>query len=323
MLFSCAVSYADASDIASLYSDCIVMVEAVSEGGESIGSGLFVTSDGYIITNAHVVEGENLRVTLKDKTSCPAALVGYDVEKDIALIKTDINNSPCVTFGSSSELKAGEDIVVIGAPKGLDQTVTKGIISNLSREHMGNTYIQVDAAINQGNSGGPVFNMNGAVVGMVTLKDRSSDGIAFAIPSDVIMNFLENSKVPYSTKLGSLKPEPQKEETAKEDSKASEKPKKSPDKKKNISKVYIYAAGAAALVLLGGITALIIFMVKRKRINALASSGMPADMPISGNISGEDLSDINIVLGNRQQAGTQPVRQDAEEDLTDIDIELK
>jgi len=310
------ICYGDASDIAALYSDCIVVVETSMSNGGSIGSGSLVSSDGYIITNAHAVDGENLRVTLKNKTMYPADLISYDIEKDIAIIKINVTGLPSITFGSSSDLKSGQDIVVIGAPKGLDQTVTKGIISNLDREHRGNNYIQIDAAVNSGNSGGPVFNMDGAMVGMVTLKDRSSDGIAFAIPSDVLMSFLNNSNVNYSTKLGTQKNN-EKVSSEKKDEKP--KPIKKPEKKKKLPKLYIYAICIGSFILLSIIITIIIMAIKKKRRVFASQSNIPSN----DNFAQEDLSDLNIILSDKQQIGTSRVSHSESENLDDIDIELK
>jgi serine protease Do len=158
-----------------------------AEKQKGMGSGFVIDSGGYIMTNAHVVEGaERLEVTLDDGKKYPATLVGSDPRGDIALLKiTVLKPIPQVTMGFG-RIRAGEQIFAVGAPFGLDYTVTSGIISNVYRE-VGDLLpgIQIDAAVNPGNSGGPLFNMKGEVIGVnsqIFSKTGIFAGIAFAIP---------------------------------------------------------------------------------------------------------------------------------------------
>lgn len=171
----------------------------------STGSGFFLTKDGYVVTNHHVIEGGgNLTVMTFDGTEYPATLVGSDNANDVALLKVEGENFPAVTLGSSDDLVVGDQVVAIGNPLGeLTATQTVGYVS--AKERGVNTsgfsinMIQTDAAINSGNSGGPLFNMNGEVVGITTAKYSGNsgsgatiEGIGFAIPIDDVKDMLED-----------------------------------------------------------------------------------------------------------------------------------
>ena len=153
------------------------------------GSGIVVSSDGYILTNNHVISGATRISATVDGEHFDATLVGSDSEMDIALIKVDKSGLQPVVFGDSSNIKIGENVVVIGNPLGqLGGTVTEGIISALNRDITINnetlSLIQTDAAVNPGNSGGGLFDLRGELIGMVTAKSKSAtyEGIGFAIP---------------------------------------------------------------------------------------------------------------------------------------------
>ena len=162
----------------------------------SLGSGFIIDKDGYIITNNHVIEGaDEIKVRLSDKEEFDAKIIGRDVKTDVALIKIDPPNGlPVAKLGNSDELKVGEWVMAIGNPFGLDQTVTVGIVSAGGRRIGAGPYedfIQTDAAINQGNSGGPLFNTRGEVVGVNTAIFSTSGGnigIGFAIPVNMAKN---------------------------------------------------------------------------------------------------------------------------------------
>ena len=164
------------------------------ETRQGLGSGFIVSSDGQIVTNNHVVEGaETVTVKLADGRSFEASVVGSDPMTDIAVLKINADvDLPFVAFGSSKGLRVGDEVVAVGNPFGLGGTVTSGIISALSRDiNAGpfDDFIQTDAAINRGNSGGPLFNNEGAVIGMNTAiisPGGGSVGIGFAVPSDLV-----------------------------------------------------------------------------------------------------------------------------------------
>jgi len=162
---------------------------------QSVGSGFIISADGYLITNAHVVDGaDEVKVNLADKREFKAKVIGTDKRTDIALLKIDATNLPKVTIGDPEKLRVGEWVVAIGKPFGLENTMTAGIVSakgrDLPQENLV-PYIQTDAAINPGNSGGPLFNLKGEVVGINSqIYSRSGGfmGLAFAIPIDIAMN---------------------------------------------------------------------------------------------------------------------------------------
>ena len=161
----------------------------------SVGSGFIISADGYILTNAHVVEGsEAIIVGLNDRSELAATLVGTDERSDVALLKVEADNLPTVKIGDSSTLKVGQWVLAIGSPFGFNYTATQGIISGLSRRLPGGNYvpfIQTDAAVNPGNSGGPLFNLNGEVIGVnsqIYSRTGGYQGVSFAIPIEVAMD---------------------------------------------------------------------------------------------------------------------------------------
>ena len=159
---------------------------------DAFGSGMIITSDGYILTNSHVVKNaDKIEVTLSDKRSFKGKVVAQDPDTDIAVVKINAKNLPIVEFGNSDKLEVGELVLAIGGPFGLTKTVTSGIVSATGRDKVNITeygdLIQTDAAINPGNSGGPLVNIEGKVIGVnVAIFSRSGgyQGIGFAIPSN-------------------------------------------------------------------------------------------------------------------------------------------
>ncbi|MFN3397965.1 MAG: DegQ family serine endoprotease [Sulfurimicrobium sp.] len=160
----------------------------------SLGSGFIISPDGYILTNAHVVDGaDEVTVRLTDKREFRAKVIGSDLKTDVALIKIDANKLPTVTIGKPEQLKVGEWVAAIGSPFGFDNSITAGIVSAKGRSLPQENYvpfIQTDVAINPGNSGGPLFNMKGEVVGInsqILSRTGGYMGMSFAIPIDVAM----------------------------------------------------------------------------------------------------------------------------------------
>ncbi len=158
----------------------------------SLGSGFIISTDGYILTNAHVVEAaDEINVKLNDKREFKAKVIGSDKRTDIALIKIEASGLPAVKFGDPNKLKVGEWVIAIGSPFGFENTVTAGIVSakgrSLPQENFV-PFIQTDAAVNPGNSGGPLFNMRGEVVGInsqIYSRTGGFMGLSFSIPIDV------------------------------------------------------------------------------------------------------------------------------------------
>lgn len=169
--------------------------EAQQGPATSLGSGFIIDADkGYVVTNAHVVQdAEKVRVTLHDDTTLPAEIIGKDEKMDLALLKVDVSKHKltAVHFGDSSPLRVGDWVMAIGNPFGLGGTVTAGIVSAQARDIQAGPYddfIQTDASINRGNSGGPMFDMSGNVIGINTAiysPSGGSVGIGFAIPSNL------------------------------------------------------------------------------------------------------------------------------------------
>ena len=169
---------------------------------KSLGSGFIISSDGYILTNAHVVEtADEITVKLNDKREFVAEIIGTDRKTDIALIKINATDLPKVTQGNPENLKVGEWVVAIGSPFGFEHSVTAGIVSAKGRSLAQENYvpfIQTDVAINPGNSGGPLFNMRGEVVGInsqIYSRTGGFMGLSFAIPINVATEIADQLKV--------------------------------------------------------------------------------------------------------------------------------
>jgi serine protease Do len=169
----------------------------------SMGSGFIISPDGYVLTNNHVVDGaDNVTVRLSDRRELDAKVVGTDAQYDIALLKLNATDLPVVSLGDSKVVKAGQWVVAIGSPFGFDHSVTAGIISAVGRNFGGADqqyvpFIQTDVPINRGNSGGPLFNLNGQVVGInsqIFSNTGGFMGVSFAIPIDIAMNAVEQIK---------------------------------------------------------------------------------------------------------------------------------
>jgi len=165
--------------------------DAIRKG---VGSGFIVSADGYILTNAHVVDdASEVMVKLTDKREFKAKVIGVDRRTDVALVKIDARDLPMVRIGDASKARVGEWVAAIGSPFGLENTVTAGIISAKSRSLPDESYvpfIQTDVAINPGNSGGPLFNMAGEVIGInsqIYSRTGGYMGLSFAVPIDVAM----------------------------------------------------------------------------------------------------------------------------------------
>lgn len=164
----------------------------------AVGSGFLISADGYVITNNHVVAGaDEIQVILNDRRVFIASVVGLDEPSDLALLKIDVQNLPFVQFGDSEAVRVGDWVLAIGSPFGLEFSAAAGIVSAKGRSVPGRTtynymaFIQTDVAINQGNSGGPLFNLAGEVIGInsqILSSTGGSNGISFSIPSNVATN---------------------------------------------------------------------------------------------------------------------------------------
>ena len=167
----------------------------------SVGSGFILTSDGYIMTNNHVVSDSiEISITLSDETVLEAKLIGSDSRSDLALLKVDGKDLPIVSVATADNLKVGEWVLAIGSPFGFSHTVTAGIVSGKQRKLPNESYvpyIQTDVAINPGNSGGPLFNLSGDVVGVnaqIYTRTGGFMGVSFAIPSETMLDVFSQLK---------------------------------------------------------------------------------------------------------------------------------
>lgn len=173
--------------------------EARPRRTSSLGSGVIVSPNGYILTNHHVIEAaDEVEVALVDGRKAKASVIGSDPESDLAVLKVKLNDLPAITFGQSQQVKVGDVVLAVGNPFGVGQSVTMGIVSALSRSRVGiNTFenfIQTDAAVNPGNSGGALTDTSGNLIGINTAiysRTGGSLGIGFAIPTHVAKQIME------------------------------------------------------------------------------------------------------------------------------------
>ena len=190
----------DVSDLVKQIGEAVVQVRTP----EGLGSGFFINADGYLITNFHVIEGEteiSVEVyhqndgQLQRDTYKQVRIVAINKFHDLSLLHIEDKDAPkfkWVTLGSSDALSVGDSVFAIGSPLGLERTVTQGIISTKTRELEGELYLQTSTQINPGNSGGPLFNLAGEVVGVTNMKLTFGEGLGFAIPVELVKNFLDH-----------------------------------------------------------------------------------------------------------------------------------
>ena len=190
----------DVRDLVKQIGEAVVQVRTPS----GLGSGFFINADGYLITNFHVIEGETeLTVEvyrqvdgqLDRETYKKVRIVAINKFQDLALLKIEDKDAPrfkFLTLGNSDALSVGDPVFAIGSPLGLERTVTEGILSTKTRELEGELYLQTTAQINPGNSGGPLFDMAGEVIGVTNMKIMFGEGLGFAIPVELVKNFLDH-----------------------------------------------------------------------------------------------------------------------------------
>jgi serine protease Do len=190
----------DVQDLVKQIGEAVVQVRTP----EGLGSGFFINADGYLITNFHVIEGEteiSVEVyhqtdgQLERDTYKQVRIIAINKFHDLALLHIEDKNAPkfkFITLGSADGLTVGDSVFAIGSPLGLERTVTQGIISTKTRELEGELYLQTTTQINPGNSGGPLFNMAGEVVGVTNMKITFGEGLGFAIPVELVKNFLDH-----------------------------------------------------------------------------------------------------------------------------------
>jgi serine protease Do len=190
----------DVSSLVKQIGEAVVQVRTP----EGLGSGFFINADGYLITNFHVIEGEteiSVEVyhqkdgQLDRETYKQVKIIAINKFHDLALLKIEDKNAPkfkFITLGNSDALSVGDAVFAVGSPLGLERTVTQGIVSTKTRQLEGNLYLQTSTQINPGNSGGPLFNLAGEVVGVTNMKITFGEGLAFAIPVELVKNFLDH-----------------------------------------------------------------------------------------------------------------------------------
>ena len=186
-------------DLVKAIGDRVVLIKTPS----GLGSGFIIHPDGYLMTNDHVIAGENeVTVTVfgagtERQTYANVRILAASADLDLALLKIDTPDNrqfPTVPIGDADDLKQGQPVFAIGAPLGLERSVSEGIVSLRNRQEEGHIFIQTTTQINPGNSGGPLFNLRGEVVGVNNMKivQTGAEGLGFAIPATVVKNFLRN-----------------------------------------------------------------------------------------------------------------------------------
>jgi serine protease Do len=195
-----AAAARDVQDLVKQIGEAVVQVRTPS----GLGSGFFINADGYLITNFHVIQGEteiSVEVyhrrdgQLDRETYKQVKIIAINKFQDLALLKIEDKDAPkfrYVSLGNSDALSVGDSVFAIGSPMGLERTVTSGILSTKTRELEGELYLQTTAQINPGNSGGPLFNMAGDVIGITNMKIMFGEGLGFAIPVELLKNFLDH-----------------------------------------------------------------------------------------------------------------------------------
>jgi serine protease Do len=190
----------DVSSLVKQIGEAVVQVRTP----EGLGSGFFINADGYLITNFHVIEGETeisvevyhqLNGQLDRETYKQVKIIAINKFHDLALLHIEDKSAPkfkYVMLGSSDALSVGDSVFAIGSPLGLERTVTQGILSTKTRELEGELYLQTSTQINPGNSGGPLLNLAGEVVGVTNMKITFGEGLGFAIPVELVKNFLDH-----------------------------------------------------------------------------------------------------------------------------------
>lgn len=264
--------------ITEISSSAVVSIEA----GSRTGSGFFINASGFILTSGHIVKDTKQVLVILNNGESLKGEVFIQGEKDYAIIKTSRNNTPSLRLGNSKTVKQGETILIMGSPKGLPNTASRGIVSNPSREVDGAQFMQIDASLNPGNSGGPIINMSGEVVGIATATMVDAQGIGFVLPiEDTFLTVLEN-RIPVNTSLNN-------EELALQQIKNDKVP-MIPSKLANLRGYYL-AAGIGGFILV----LVVCFHFRRKHKNRILEKDVTIEIrpPEKDEIKDEDI-DITL-----------------------------
>ena len=188
------------AQIARRVSPSVVVIRGKTDAGDVLGSGFLVSRDGEIVTNLHVIKDMKSAIvqTATGEVFDSLSVLATDERRDIAVVKIAGFDLPVLTLGNSDDLTVGDPVVIVGSPRGLEGTVTAGILSSVRDTGEGFKILQTDAAVNPGNSGGPLVNHKGQAVGVVSFKLRSAEGLGFGVPINYVHGLLNNLHEPVS-----------------------------------------------------------------------------------------------------------------------------
>lgn len=291
-------SFASSNKLIEKASESVVTIV----NGESLGTGFVINSNGYVLTNNHVIkDATSLKIKLGEK-EYKGKVVDKDSKKDVAIVKIEgVKNIPSITLANSDEVSNTEDVYAIGSPSGLEKTTTKGIISNKERDINNIKYIQIDAVINPGSSGGPLLNEDGEVIGINTMIDEATKDYGFALPINIAIELLDKNNVDYILTLDNAL----ENKASNNDEKVENKNNQENAPIENIKNNKLYLIGSIVIIVLvvGGLVFAILY-IKNKKKKIIKQNNQVQD----------DYSDINIALSD--------VENKKSDNYDDIDIEL-
>ena len=260
--------------------------------GHAEGAGFLVNTAGNIVTNAHVVgKLKEVEVRLPNDKVARAAVVATDARRDLAILKTGAPVNTSVQLGSAANLKPGAEVAALGAPLGLEHSVTKGIVSSRLRKMGGQEYLQIDAALNPGNSGGPVIDSRGCVVGVSTFMGKNAENVGFAIPSETLARFLDENNVSYKVVPG--------DDLASAPQAAGADEERGPSAPSGLPLAWLIAIAAAVSIICSVVTSMLVVRASMQRLARRmppSTGGQAAQWRPTPPPPPEDVSDIDITL---------------------------
>ncbi len=269
------------------------------KAGESLGSGFVVTPQGDALTCKHVLgDVQEVEVELANGDKGKAQVVARDESRDLALLKLDRSGLPAVVFGSAEDLKPGARVAAVGAPLGLGNSVTEGVVSAVGREIEGQKYLQISAALNKGNSGGPVVNAEGKVVGVATAVVKEASNVGFALPSAGVLDFLKAQNVVASVALQGEPPADTTSSPPTPPSPPTPSPVPLPPAAPESRQEWVLPVLSLVIALVVSLlVSLLVTRIYLQRVGAVAGAPLaPSSLPPSPPVQ-QDLSDIDITLG--------------------------